>query len=274
MKSKSKLVITLLILALCFFVYQYIDILIKYNKANVDVADLQSKISILNDANISLRGKISDHENGAENRLYMIRLAAERMDFNSVLSIADELHEKFPGSPEDLEGQELKNAVNAVLAEEAKAKEEAEKLAREEAEKAENIAREEAEKSAQEKAREIIRVTKLKVGKPNSAGGVDLFIGFTNNSDKIIKYIYFKATPYNAVGDSVKCDIKRESTTGVKDTGPYQKGEGILGDNSGYWQCVWYNYSIETVQLNEIKIEYMDGTSVTLTDKDLEYVQY
>jgi hypothetical protein len=27
------------------------------NKANVDVADLQSKISILNDSNISLRGK-------------------------------------------------------------------------------------------------------------------------------------------------------------------------------------------------------------------------
>nr|WP_295683837.1 hypothetical protein [uncultured Lachnoclostridium sp.] len=155
----------------------------------------------------------------------MIRLAAERLDFDSVLSTADKLHEKFPGSPEDLEGQELKSAVNAVLTEEAKTKEEAEKVAREGAEKAEKIAREEAEKSAQEKAREIIRITKFKTGKTNSAGGVDLFIGFKNNSDKIIKYIYFKATPYNTIGDSVKCDIRRESTIGVKDTGPFQKGE-------------------------------------------------
>lgn len=238
-------------------------LLVKMLNINTDKKNAQNNVDTLVSENESLKNQIEEFKNGAKNRLSEIKLNFEKKDYQTVISLADELHKKFTGTSEDLEGQKIKEEASKRIVEEEQA-----------LEVIEANAKAEADKSAQEKARSIIRVTKLKVGKPNSAGGVDLFIGFTNNSDKIIKYIYFKATPYNAVGDSVKCDIKRESTTGVKDTGPYQKGEGILGDNSGYWQCVWYNYSIETVQLNEIKIEYMDGTSVTLTDEDLEYVQY
>ena len=118
----------------------------------------------------------------------------------------------------------------------------------------------------------IIRVTKLQVSRPNSAGGVSLYIGFKNMSDKIIKYITFEVVPYNAVGDIVYCDIRDYANFRGQATGPYAKGEGLAGNNSGYWDCGWYNYSITDVELGSIYIQYMDGTSIVLSEDELDYV--
>lgn len=237
-------------------------LLVKMLSINADKENIQTSIDTLVNENESLKNQIEEFKNGSQNRLSEIRLIFEKKDYQKVISLADELHEKFTGSSEDLEGQKIKEEASKRMAEEEQV-----------LEAIEANAKAEAEKSLQEKAREIIRITKIKGSKPNSAGGVDLFVAFENNSDKVIKYITFKVTPYNAVGDPVNCEIRRKSTFGAKSTGPYAKGEGLKGDDR-YWENAWYSYQIETLQLDKIEIEYMDGTSVILIDKDLEYVQY
>lgn len=122
------------------------------------------------------------------------------------------------------------------------------------------------------RVRNIIRVTKLQVSSPNSAGGVSLYIGFRNMSDRVIKYITFEVVPYNAVGDIAYCEIRHYSNFRGRDTGPYEKGEGLLGNNSGYWDCAWYNYDITDVKLISIDIEYMDGTRESLSGDDIDCV--
>lgn len=129
-----------------------------------------------------------------------------------------------------------------------------------------------AEIQTENRVKNIIRVTKLRASSPNSAGGVSLYVGFKNMSDKVIKYITFEVVPYNAVGDIVYCDIRDYANFRGRDTGPYAKGEGLAGNNSGYWDCAWYNYSITDVELKSIDIEYMDGTRESLSGDELNYV--
>ena len=128
------------------------------------------------------------------------------------------------------------------------------------------------ELQTENRVKSIIKVTELQVSSPNSAGGVSLYVGFKNMSDKVIKYITFEVVPYNAVGDIVYCDIRDYANFRGRDTGPYAKGEGLAGDNSGYWDCAWYNYSITDVELKSIDIEYMDGTRESLSGNELNYV--
>lgn len=105
------------------------------------------------------------------------------------------------------------------------------------------------------------------ITEPNSAGGCDLYVHWINKSDKVIKYIFFHVTPYNAVGDKVYCEIRSYSEFSGKSTGPFKKNEG--NDGSKYWECAWYNNSIDTFLITSVDIEYMDGTSLTL---DSQYI--
>lgn len=103
-----------------------------------------------------------------------------------------------------------------------------------------------------------IVITSIYSGRPNSAGGVDVYITFINKSDKTFKYVSFEVTPYNAVSDEVFCSIGRTNPRRLKDTGPYKPGRGSNG--AYYWSCIWYNYTIRSIKLNSVCIEYMDGT--------------
>ena len=91
-------------------------------------------------------------------------------------------------------------------------------------------------------------------------------------SDKTIKYVDFVAVPINAVGDVVSCEIRRSSTFYGQETGPYKKGQG----NSGayLWENAWYNPSITSAQIRGIEVTYMDGSSVTLKQDEIQYVRY
>ena len=102
----------------------------------------------------------------------------------------------------------------------------------------------------------------------NDEGGVGVALNFYNASGKTIKYIWFGFVPYNRVGDEEVC-----SKTGVigvrsKFTGPVNAQEekeirsGIL----------WYNFSISSVKVEQIIIQYMDGTEETLEEKDIGYM--
>ena len=211
----------------------------------------------------NVNSQLDELLNGAANRLSDIKKSMNNEEYSSVVSLATELHDKFPNSSEDLEAQQLaaeaQNRIDQIAAEAAakKAAEEAEAL-----------------KSAQDKAREIVRVKKLGKSSPNSAGGVDLYIGYTNNSDKVIKYITFTVTPYNAVGDRAVSEIGNISTFRARDTGPKAKGEGLAGNSSWCWSNAWYSWEIDSLKLESIDIEYMDGSTVHMGSEECQYVLY
>lgn len=123
-----------------------------------------------------------------------------------------------------------------------------------------------------DEARAIVQVTKVAISSPDSAGGVELYFNFKNNSDKVIKYINFGVTFYNAVGDVAKCKYENATTNYCYDTGPFAKGEGRTGT---WWHWGdFYNWDIASVDLVYLNIEYTDGTEITLNSDQVEYVQY
>jgi len=113
----------------------------------------------------------------------------------------------------------------------------------------------------------IIRVT---TSKPNYVGGVDLSTVWQNRSNKVIKYAYFWWTPYNAVGDPVYCTVARESQKGGQVTGPVKPGQ-IYGYGE-VWSSMWYNNTIKRATLDKIRLEFMDGSELTIEGPDIEYV--
>ena len=111
----------------------------------------------------------------------------------------------------------------------------------------------------------------------NSVGGVDMSIAWKNTSNKTIKYIHFFVRPYNAVGDVMKCEIRGHSNYRAYATGPYEAGYDSYIRNQYYsysetqWSTCWYNNSIKRIELYQIRIEYMDGTSVTIGEDAIQY---
>lgn len=123
-----------------------------------------------------------------------------------------------------------------------------------------------------EEIKSSIKVTRVWNARPNSAGGVDLYINWKNLSDKVIKYAYFTVEPYNSVNDIVTCTIRHYSRFTAQDEGPYSKGQGTSGTGY-YWENAWYNHSIRGVNLKSVRIEYMDGTSLDIPEKYIEYIK-
>ena len=98
----------------------------------------------------------------------------------------------------------------------------------------------------------------------NSANGVDFFVKWRYlDPKKIIKYIYFTATPYNAVGDIQKCSIRGSSVSRVQVTGPIESG----GVSTSVWEATWYNNTIRCIKLTKVKIIYTDGTQYTYVNE-------
>lgn len=130
------------------------------------------------------------------------------------------------------------------------------------------------EQKVQINPKDIIRIKGVTTSSPNSAGGVDLNVKWTNMSDKTIKYITFTAYPVNAVGDVVYSDINRYALGKFRgqETGPIEKGQG----NKAGWvfENAWYNNTIIKANLTQIDIEYMDGTRQILNQEEIEQAIY
>lgn len=226
-----------------------------------DISALKQENESLKKENESLKNDVEELKNGAVRRIEEIRDAFAKSQYDSVLDLSSQLAQLHPGSEEAIEAQGLVDQVDQIKKDEqAKADAEAEK------------ARQEAEKSAQDKVREIIRVKSVYPSEPNSAGGVDLHIVWQNKSEKTVKYAYFTVEPYNAVGDVVSCTIRWTSEFRGKVTGPIELN-AWEGENT-YWECAWYNSTITKVKLLQIDIEYMDGTTASMKDSDIDYVIY
>ncbi|MFR5848028.1 MAG: hypothetical protein ACLUFD_00110 [Faecalibacterium sp.] len=66
-----------------------------------------------------------------------------------------------------------------------------------------------------------IELTRTELDK-NSVGGASPTVYYCNNSSKTIKYITWYMTPYNAVGDAVRCSIRGYSQARGLTTGPIE----------------------------------------------------
>lgn len=102
----------------------------------------------------------------------------------------------------------------------------------------------------------------------NSVGGRDVTFYYTNKSPKTIKYLNWVAGFKNAVGDSVECDVRDYIIFIGTDTGPVKTNHS----SGGYWRAVIYNYSATKMLLYEIRIDYMDGSSLKIKGKELKLI--
>ena len=102
----------------------------------------------------------------------------------------------------------------------------------------------------------------------NSAGGVSVRITFQNDTQKTIKYVYFDVVPYNAVKDAQRCTISGKTKAELSFTGPIEPGAVC---RNIYWENIWYNRTITTLDLVMVEVLYMDGSSEKLTGADIKY---
>lgn len=114
-----------------------------------------------------------------------------------------------------------------------------------------------------------IEIIKYYTSSPNSAGGVDCNIIWKNLSEKTVKYVRFTVVPYNKVNDRVKgkYDYNGNGEKVVKVTGPV-KSKQIDGYGT-YWDCVWYNWTIDYMLITGIEIEYLDGSIISTSDVNI-----
>ena len=115
------------------------------------------------------------------------------------------------------------------------------------------------------KYHDILSIDSNRLSNPNNAGGCDLYLSFTNKSDKTIKYIKWEGLAYNAVDDPVKCEIRRTSLINGKITGPIYPAE--IG--KAEFPNVIYNYSAKYITLVVIDIDYTDGSHLSIPTKSV-----
>lgn len=115
------------------------------------------------------------------------------------------------------------------------------------------------------RAASIIRIDETRLDYPNSAGGCDYHLYFTNLSSKTIKYLRWSGQVYNRVNDPAYCEIRGTASCSGYYTGP------IAPNNEGWgcWDCIVYNYTADTVKLNSITIDYTDGSHFSLSASDI-----
>lgn len=95
-------------------------------------------------------------------------------------------------------------------------------------------------------------------------GGVTWSLKIRNNTDKQIKYVTIKWDCYNAVGDLIYDEISvgPQSYQRMKFTGPLDAhSTSATQRTSGF-----YNSDLDNYKINEINVEYMDGTTEKVTE--------
>jgi hypothetical protein len=124
----------------------------------------------------------------------------------------------------------------------------------------------------------VIRIERVRTVEPNSAGGVEVRFAWRNlSTTKTVKYAWFDVVPYNAVNDRVASEIGRKVLATLESVGPVAPGHwsGSLApegnatetsdpsDDDG-WPNVWYNSEIVRVEIRRVRIQYMDGSRLSI----------
>ena len=85
-----------------------------------------------------------------------------------------------------------------------------------------------------EELKHTVHISKLWMSGFNSVGGREVYINFTNKSNKTIKYLDFGIIFRNAVGDPVTSGVGIKTTNRCSATGPFAPGKGLSGSGT-YW---------------------------------------
>ncbi|MFC5699739.1 hypothetical protein ACFPVX_00475 [Cohnella faecalis] len=93
----------------------------------------------------------------------------------------------------------------------------------------------------------------------NSVDGVKLTWMASNISNKTIKYYTVKISTYNPVGDPSYDEMSGKSKFTLQYVGPVKPGEELVVFN-----LFTYQGALETIVIDEILMEYTDGTKETL----------
>ena len=110
-----------------------------------------------------------------------------------------------------------------------------------------------------------ISIRGIRASEPDMAGGVDASIRFKAGATGVIKYLRFSVIPFNAVGDVVASTIDNESIKRLRFTGPVEGGRS----RNGVWENVWYNLSIECMEIATAEVEFMDGRTESYAGEQL-----
>ena len=111
--------------------------------------------------------------------------------------------------------------------------------------------------------RDSIQIINVTTDKPNTSGGVNLYIKWKNNTRRVIKYVRFKVSAMNGVNDEVYCEMSMNtSPMCVKITGPINPNQ--ISGNDTYWDNVWYNGDIRRCVIRKMEVDFMDGSTVVI----------
>lgn len=111
--------------------------------------------------------------------------------------------------------------------------------------------------------KKAIEIIKYYTSSPNSACGVDCNIIWKNLAKKTVKYAKFTVVPCNAVNDEVNGDYDN-GVQKLSVTGPIKTNKTSGYDT--YWECTWYNCTIDYMKIIGIEIEYLDGSKISTSD--------
>ena len=106
-------------------------------------------------------------------------------------------------------------------------------------------------------------------GEPNAANGIGVMHEIYNASERSMKYITVTYIAFNRVGDIVSCKTTGRCEANGRLTGPVEPDE----KTNLQWDVLWYNPTVDTVQIKEIVIEYMDGDTETIAASDIVYME-
>ena len=119
--------------------------------------------------------------------------------------------------------------------------------------------------ASSKKAAKVLTIQRSALYPPNSVGGCDYRLRFTNMSTKTIKYLYWYGNVYNAVNDKVACTVRRTYNFTGQCTGPINAHQIDDGD----WETVIYNWSAKEMRLTKVTVIYMDGSSSSISGSDI-----
>lgn len=123
-----------------------------------------------------------------------------------------------------------------------------------------------------------IAITHCAAMAPNSSGGVDVIIDILNTSNRIIKYVYPQVRPFNRVKDPVVSTIGNKSKATLSIVGPIDPNVLASYDKDysfslpPHFENVWWNSSIDSIQLDSVKVVFMDDSTETLSGSDLKQI--
>ena len=91
--------------------------------------------------------------------------------------------------------------------------------------------------------------------------GTGIEMQYLNSTKKRIKYVTAVVVGYNGVDDPVKASFTRKYEVVLKGVGPIEPDETATYKK----EYAWHTDVVEYIKIKSIKVDYMDGTSKTIT---------